>query len=144
MATQSSYYQREKLSIIGETLDDAVGESYDKVARMLGLEYPGGPKVGMLAQQYRDENVSKKYGTKFPRPLLHSHDLNFSFSGLKTHILYFLRDYRKTNDLSDDNDLPQDLMSEICFEFEETAKEVFLKKPFFIFYKYTNNGLNIG
>jgi N6-L-threonylcarbamoyladenine synthase len=113
---------------IGQTLDDAVGESYDKVARMLGLEYPGGPKVAMIASEYRKDNIAKKYETKFPRPMLHSNDLNFSFSGLKTHILYFLRDYRIANNIKNDENLPLPLISEICFEFEESVKEVFIKK----------------
>jgi N6-L-threonylcarbamoyladenine synthase len=73
---------------IGETQDDAVGEAYDKVARLLGLPYPGGPEIGRLALEGRNAGVE---ALKFPRPMIHSKDLNFSFSGLKTHILYYIQ-----------------------------------------------------
>ncbi len=76
--------------VIGKTVDDAVGEAYDKTARMLGLPYPGGPEISRLAKQARDENIPHK--AKLPRPMLHSPNLNFSFSGLKTAVLYHLRD----------------------------------------------------
>jgi N6-L-threonylcarbamoyladenine synthase len=66
---------------LGETLDDAAGEAFDKTAKLLGLGYPGGPEVSRLAE----------FGTpgavKLPRPMLHSGDLDFSFSGLKTAVL---------------------------------------------------------
>jgi len=75
---------------IGETQDDAVGEAFDKVARMLGLPYPGGPEISRLAEEARAKNLALE--TKFPRPMLHSKDYNFSFSGLKTAVLYFVRD----------------------------------------------------
>src|SRR3989338_11309257 len=68
--------------ILGETLDDAVGEVFDKVARMLGLPYPGGVHVSRLAA----EGNAKAFN--FPRPMLNSKDLNFSYSGLKTAVLY--------------------------------------------------------
>ncbi len=71
--------------IIGSTLDDAAGECFDKVARMLGLPYPGGPALEKLAR----EGNPKAYD--FPRSMLHSKDFNFSFSGLKTAVFYKLR-----------------------------------------------------
>lgn len=73
-------------SVLGETRDDAVGEVFDKVARMLGLSYPGGPKVSVLAEQGNPSAFA------FPRPMSHSHDLNMSYSGLKTAVLYQIRD----------------------------------------------------
>ena len=79
-----------KYKIIGETLDDAVGEAFDKVARMLGLGYPGGPIVALRADKFRSK--SAKVEIKFPRPMMHSKDFNFSFSGLKTAVLYLVRD----------------------------------------------------
>jgi N6-L-threonylcarbamoyladenine synthase len=72
--------------ILGETRDDAAGESLDKAARMLGFGYPGGPILERLASNV--DNVDKY---AFPRPMLHSKNLEFSFSGLKTSFLYFLR-----------------------------------------------------
>ncbi len=67
--------------LLGETLDDAAGEAFDKTAKLLGLNYPGGPELARLAQQGRSG------GFKLPRPMLHSGDLDFSFSGLKTAVL---------------------------------------------------------
>ncbi len=72
--------------IIGETLDDAAGESLDKAAKLLGLGYPGGPVIERLAKE-----VENKDFHNFPRPMLKSKDLNFSFSGLKTSFYYFLK-----------------------------------------------------
>ncbi len=99
--------------IIGETLDDAVGEAFDKVARMLGFPYPGGPYISKLAEEARKKSSpdtfiqslgpslrsatpSQKHtgvdlGFTFPRPMLKTKDFNFSFSGLKTSVLYFLQ-----------------------------------------------------
>lgn len=72
--------------ILGQTRDDAAGEVFDKVARMLTLPYPGGPKVSELAKQGNGEVFA------FPRPMMHSGDLDFSFSGLKTSVLYKLQE----------------------------------------------------
>jgi N6-L-threonylcarbamoyladenine synthase len=73
--------------LLGETKDDAAGEAFDKVARLLGLPYPGGPEIERLAQKYRGETP-----IGFPRPMLHSKDYDFSFSGLKTAVAYYVRD----------------------------------------------------
>jgi N6-L-threonylcarbamoyladenine synthase len=70
-----------RYSLLGETLDDAAGEAFDKSAKLLGLNYPGGAELSGLATK----GVSGRF--KFPRPMLHSGDLNFSFSGLKTAVL---------------------------------------------------------
>lgn len=76
--------------IVGQTLDDAMGEAYDKVAKMLNLGYPGGPIIDRLAK----EGDAYAYG--FPIPMKTSKDLNFSFSGLKTAVLYKIRDCKPT------------------------------------------------
>ena len=68
--------------VLGESVDDAVGEAFDKTAKLLGLPYPGGPELAKLAEKGRNG----KY--EFPRPMLHSPDFNFSFSGLKTSVLH--------------------------------------------------------
>lgn len=78
-----------KMKVVGETLDDAVGEAFDKVAKMMDLGYPGGPKVDRLAQ--------KGDSHKFSFPESEIPGLNYSFSGIKTAVLYFLRDQIKTN-----------------------------------------------
>jgi len=67
--------------LLGDTLDDAAGEAFDKTAKLLGLEYPGGPAVSKLAEQGKPGNM------RLPRPMLHSGNLDFSFSGLKTAVL---------------------------------------------------------
>src|SRR5205823_3590929 len=73
-----------KIKVIGETLDDAAGEAFDKAAKILGLEYPGGPLVDRYAKQGNPRAFS------FPIPNIPA--LDFSFSGLKTAFLYFIRD----------------------------------------------------
>ncbi len=78
-----------KYQIIGETRDDAVGEAFDKVARMLKLPYPGGPHISKLAALDRTRHAVSAW--KFPRPMIGSDDLDFSFSGLKTSILYTIK-----------------------------------------------------
>jgi N6-L-threonylcarbamoyladenine synthase len=70
-----------RYELLGETIDDAAGEAFDKSAKLLGLGYPGGPALSKLAQQ------GDPTAWKFPRPLLHSGDLDFSFAGLKTAVL---------------------------------------------------------
>ncbi len=74
-----------RYTLLGETLDDAAGEAFDKSAKLLGLGYPGGPAISRLAEQGREAVV------KLPRPMLHSGDLDFSFSGLKTAVLTAVR-----------------------------------------------------
>jgi N6-L-threonylcarbamoyladenine synthase len=70
-----------RYALLGETLDDAAGEAFDKSAKLMGLGYPGGPALAKMAETGRLGHF------KLPRPMLHSHDLNFSFSGLKTAVL---------------------------------------------------------
>lgn len=87
--------------VVGETLDDAVGEAFDKIARMLGLPYPGGPEISKLAAHAR-KNIKTEHGWKLPRPMLGSDSSDFSFSGLKTAALYALRDRGGVQKLSAD------------------------------------------
>lgn len=103
--------------IIGRTLDDAVGEAYDKVARMLGFSYPGGPKISTLADKNRMSRLAP--GFKFPRPMINSLDLNFSYSGLKTAVLYKLKAENRTDDL---------FKEEVARAFEDAAIEVLIAK----------------
>jgi N6-L-threonylcarbamoyladenine synthase len=72
---------------LGETRDDAAGEAFDKVARLLDLPYPGGPEVERLARTGNPSAIA------FPRPMLHEKNYDFSFSGLKTSVLYYMRDH---------------------------------------------------
>ena len=79
--------------LIGETVDDAVGEAFDKTARLLGMPYPGGPEISRSAYDY--DATSNQFRIELPRPMLHSGDYNFSFSGIKTAVLYKVREYQK-------------------------------------------------
>lgn len=76
--------------LVGATRDDAVGEAFDKVARMLGLPYPGGPEVSKLAAEHRTSGAVDEI--KLPRPMIHDPHCDFSFSGLKTAVLYRVKD----------------------------------------------------
>ena len=122
--------------IIGRTLDDAVGEAFDKVARMLGLPYPGGPKISKLAEisrgklnavgrEFPDADREQTTILSFPRPMIHSKDLNFSFSGLKTAVLYKLKEFSATKGGSALSDGGKE---DIARAFEDAAIEVLVKK----------------
>ena len=78
---------RGKFKILGETVDDAAGEAFDKVARMIDLGFPGGPAISKLAEKGNPSKYS------LPRPMLNQKNYNFSFAGLKTAVLYLLRDH---------------------------------------------------
>lgn len=96
-----------KMSVIGETIDDAAGEAFDKTAKMLGLPYPGGP----LVDKYAKEGNPNAY--KFPEPQIAGFD--FSFSGLKTSILYFLNNAGTSNLYKEE------------FKVSEAEREIFIK-----------------
>ena len=108
--------------ILGETRDDAVGEAFDKVARMLGLPYPGGPQISAMADMARKNNLPPR--ALFPRPMIHSHDLDFSFAGLKTSVLYYLRDNFHTQGKEPSDTDKQD----IAREFEDAVVDVLTLK----------------
>lgn len=103
--------------LIGETMDDAAGEAFDKVARLLGLSYPGGPEISRLAET----GDAKRF--PLPRPMLHSKDFNFSFSGLKTAVLYLLRDLKEKGVEIDDQ-----IKADISASFQEACVDVLVKK----------------
>ena len=105
--------------IVGNTKDDAIGEAFDKVARILGLAYPGGPLISKLAEKERREFPNKIPPFPLPRPMIHSHDLNFSFSGIKTAVLYTVQKIPKITD---------EIRQEIAREFEDAVVEVIVKK----------------
>jgi len=107
---------------IGQTRDDATGEAFDKVARMLGLPYPGGPAVSKLAREFRASGKEQPFD--MPRPMLHSQDYDFSFSGLKTAMLYAIRDLTENNT----RELTDEEKSALAAAFEDAAIEVLVKK----------------
>ncbi len=102
--------------IIGETRDDAAGEAYDKAAKMMGLSYPGGPIVAEHAQIFRESGQTATI--ELPRPMLNSPDFDFSFSGLKTALLY---------QLQKDKNWRQRL-PEYCFAFEQAIIDTLIHK----------------
>ena len=131
-----------KYRLIGETRDDAVGEAFDKVARLLGLPYPGGPEISRLAENIRTtasafcktsppiqselnghtptpvlQNTSPSFA--LPRPMLHSPDYDFSFSGIKTAVLYLLKKIGAPSEQT---------KAAIAREFEDAVTEVLVSK----------------
>lgn len=83
--------------LIGQTRDDAVGEAFDKVARMMGLPYPGGPEVSKLAERDREDARTNPFS--LPRPMIDSDNFDFSFSGLKTAVLYLIKEKGELSDI---------------------------------------------
>lgn len=102
---------------IGQTRDDAVGEAFDKVARLMGLPYPGGPEISKRAAEGRKLSLPA-YKEDLPRPMLHSGDLDFSFSGLKTAVRYAI----------DGADLTEADKQALSRDFEDAVAEILLKK----------------
>ena len=105
--------------LLGETRDDAAGEAFDKVAKMLGIGYPGGPMIDKLAARGNPRAVD------FPRPYLPDDEFAFSFSGIKTSVLYHLR--RIGYDPSRADQEPQ-LVADLCASFQTAVVDVLLQK----------------
>lgn len=110
-----------KYEIIGKTKDDAVGEAFDKAARLLGLPYPGGPHISRLSAEASELGLESP--VKLPRPMIHSGDLDFSFSGLKTAVLYAVR-----NNAKPDGSLDDTFKKALAHEFESAAVETLAMK----------------
>lgn len=104
------------MEIIGQTIDDAVGEAFDKSAKILGLPYPGGPFIDKYAQ------LGNPKSFEFPHPKTKD-PLDFSFSGLKTAILYFIRDHEKENE-----DFIKNNLNDICASIQHTITSILMKK----------------
>ncbi len=104
-------------ALMGETLDDAAGEAFDKTAKLLGLPYPGGPVLATLAENGTPGAI------KFPRPMLHSGDFDFSFSGLKTAVLTKVREIGGTS-----GELSEVQKADIARGFQDAIVEVLVSK----------------
>jgi N6-L-threonylcarbamoyladenine synthase len=126
--------------LLGQTRDDAVGEAFDKVARLLGLPYPGGPQISKLAEKVRSEelgmenknhdtqnrNIQKQRPFKLPRPMIDSGDFDFSFSGLKTAVLYALKGQ---NGLEvNKNEMDTMIAQKMAREFEDAVTDTLIAK----------------
>ena len=105
----------DKMEIIGQTIDDAAGEAFDKCAKVMGLPYPGGPVVDKLAKQ----GDADKF--KFNKPRIANYD--YSFSGLKTSFLYFLRD-----ELKKDADFIEKNKEDLCASLQKTIVDILMDK----------------
>ncbi len=136
---------------VGETHDDAAGEAFDKVARMLSLPYPGGPHIAALAAMTRNnaDQTQKKHprlsasylrgsALRLPRPMINSKDLNFSFSGLKTAVLYLVRSMEKRAPLTQEDKIA------IAHEFQEAVVDVLVKKTIDAAKKYNIHTILLG
>ena len=103
--------------IIGETLDDAAGEAFDKTAKLLNFGYPGGPMIERIAKKGNRNKFN------FTRPMMNSKNYNFSFSGLKTAVLYEVRNYDRR-----DEALPHLYSADIAASFQEAVVDVLISK----------------
>lgn len=108
----------EEITHLGGTVDDAAGECFDKCARVLGFDYPGGPFIEKLAEQF---DVAKHPLIKLPRPLIHEKNFLLSFSGLKTAFLRAFREHEHTID-------SVDLKISLAYELQEAITDIILKK----------------
>lgn len=109
-------------TLLGETIDDAAGEAFDKSAKLMGLPYPGGPHLARLAEQGRGDAY------KLPRPLLHSGDLDFSFAGLKTAVLVQAQRLVAQAGVDRFEALPLSVQADLAASTQAAIIEVLLKK----------------
>jgi N6-L-threonylcarbamoyladenine synthase len=117
-----------RMKVIGQTIDDAAGEAFDKTAKILGLPYPGGP----LIDKYAKDGDAKRF--KFPEPQIPG--LNFSFSGLKTSILYFIQNAGKTNLFQENNttteqerkEFVENNLADICASVQDRIVRILINK----------------
>ncbi len=108
--------------LLGQTRDDAAGEAFDKVARILSLGYPGGPIIDRLAGEYSGDLVD------FPRPMLDGKSLDFSFSGLKTAVAVYVEERRRERGLSEEEPLDSSDAVRIAASFQSAAVDVLAQK----------------
>jgi N6-L-threonylcarbamoyladenine synthase len=125
-----------KYKIIGETRDDAAGECFDKTARILGLGYPGGPAIAAEAQSSKFQVPSSKI--KLPRPMIYQKNYDFSFSGLKTAVLY---DYKKRTPKMRKN---EKYIKKISAEIQQAVIDVLIKKTIKAAKEYKAKSIILG
>lgn len=121
--TEINYFKKnEQYKKLGQTVDDAIGEAFDKVARSLNLPYPGGPEISKIATLAREKHLQIEKDFILPRPMLHSHDLNFSFSGLKTAVIHTMQKMKAAGKTE------EGIKKSISLDFENAVTEILLKK----------------
>jgi len=137
--------------IVGETRDDAVGEAFDKAARMMGLPYPGGPEISRLAAESRmnadttqiraddnphtSANHPRKSALVLPRPMMNDGTCDFSFSGLKTAVLYHLKKFPE---------ISEEKKQEVAHAFEDAVRDVLVEKTKRAIEQHASHTLVIG
>lgn len=110
--------------ILGETQDDAVGEAFDKVAKILGLPYPGGPEIAKRADAFNataSEEEKSELAKLFPRPMADAPNYDFSFSGLKTAVLYYVQKHEAEKET-------EEFRAQLAYAFQCAATDVLIKK----------------
>ena len=117
----------EKYILLGETLDDAIGEAFDKVAKLLGLPYPGGAEIEQKAKKGNENSFD------LPKPLSKNKNFNFSFSGLKTYI----------NLVTKKNDNSLEFIENMCASFQKNISEILIAKMSYLFDYLFQNKINI-
>ncbi len=123
--------------VIGNTVDDAAGEAFDKVARLLRLPYPGGPEISKLA-------LRGKTDLKFPRPMLAEQNFNFSFSGLKTAVLYYIDKLTGASGKKKVRNLTAQEKADIALSFENAVADVITKKALRAVEKYKCKSVSLS
>ena len=132
---------RGDFKLLGTTLDDSAGEAFDKVARVLGLSYPGGPEIEKLAQKFTVH--SSQLTVKLPRPMIGSKDYNFSFSGLKTAVVNKVNSTPQHH-LVRDKQLAVNKKTAIADEFQKAVVDVLVKKTLKACNQYNCKSMVIG
>jgi len=125
-----------KYKMLGETRDDAAGECFDKTARVLGLGYPGGPAIAAEAAKIKAQGLKSK--VKLPRPMIHTKDYDFSFSGLKTAVLYDFKKRPKRVQTS------KKYITKISKEIQQAIIDVLIKKTIKAVKNYKTKTLLLG
>ncbi|HUI31002.1 MAG TPA: tRNA (adenosine(37)-N6)-threonylcarbamoyltransferase complex transferase subunit TsaD [Candidatus Acidoferrales bacterium] len=133
--------------LLGQTRDDAAGEAYDKVAKLLGLGYPGGPVIDKLAKEGNPEAF------KFPRAFINDDSFEFSFSGLKTSVLYLLRDsqnasrpekYKQTRRTVGGDGADERFIRDICASFQRAVVDVLVEKAIAAAVKFSVRSITVA
>jgi N6-L-threonylcarbamoyladenine synthase len=124
--------------LLGATLDDAAGEAFDKVAKLLDLGYPGGPAIDNIAREGNPEAIA------FPRSYLEPGSLDFSFSGLKTAVLYHYHDLVGTSASGGHVSLPRKELADLAASFQEAVVDVVVEKTLLALRKHPVRGVALG
>ncbi|MDD5495512.1 MAG: tRNA (adenosine(37)-N6)-threonylcarbamoyltransferase complex transferase subunit TsaD [Candidatus Omnitrophica bacterium] len=117
----------DRYKLLGQTQDDAVGEAYDKVAKILGLGYPGGPVIEKMAARSKNRN-----NRLFPKSFMGENSLDFSFSGVKTAVLYYVRGKGQGSRVQGrvKRKMAKDEISDVCYSFQEAVLDMVVEKAF--------------